>query len=115
MRRFYLFSRCAMQQQLVTNVGADDVIDQRAHVPLRTRRRSPPVVRSDESQPPCELVIRHHEQLDPVSRRGHMHSVARRHLADQDAHLVSFGVLPRAMTGGASSNTHRAFGRLTST
>jgi hypothetical protein len=66
-RRFDLFSRRAVQQQLVANVRADDVIDECAHVPLGTRCRSPPVIGSDESQPPCELVVGDHEQLERVS------------------------------------------------
>src|SRR6478672_1025043 len=82
-RRFDLFGRCAAQQQLVANVGADDVIDQRAHVPLGTRRRSPPVVGSDESQPPRELVVGHDEHLDRVSRRRHIRIVALCHPADK--------------------------------
>jgi hypothetical protein len=84
-RRFDLFGRCAVQQQLEANVGADDVIDERAHIPVGTRRWSPPVVASDESQPPCELVVGHDQQPERVSRRRHMRIVAPCHSADKGA------------------------------
>lgn len=88
-RCFNLFRRCPVQQKLVANVGSDDVVDERAHVPLGTWRRSPPVVRFDESQPSCELVVGHHQQLERLSRRRHIGIVAPSHSADKSAPSVS--------------------------
>jgi hypothetical protein len=75
-RGFDLFGRCAVQQQFVADVGSDDVVDQRAHVPLGAGRGSSPVVGSEESQPPCEPVVGHDEQLERISRPGHTRIVA---------------------------------------
>jgi hypothetical protein len=59
-------------ESAVAFIGCDAAASNSADVPLRTRRWPPPVVGSDESQPPCELVVGHHEQCDRASRRGHI-------------------------------------------
>jgi hypothetical protein len=69
--RLDLFSPRTVQQQLIADVGPDDMIDQSAHIPLRTRGRSAPVVVPYKPQPPGELVVGCDEQLDGVPRRGH--------------------------------------------
>lgn len=90
-RRLDLLRLGTPQQHLVADAAADDVVDERAHIPLRGRRRSPPIVETDEAQPPCELVVGHHEQLGRLFRRRHIRIVAACHSADKGASPRSFG------------------------
>jgi len=85
-RCLHLLGRCASQQQPITDVGADDVIHQSAHIPLRARCRPLPIAGSDYSQPPGELLIGHLEQAKRIRWHDHTGIVAPGTSTDQAAH-----------------------------